>query len=158
MNSKNYLDELKSDFESLNLAVNSLKMSFDKCKIIGLKTIYNFEEQESFDSFTSKFARTSDIYTQKILKTIFYLLRENPKTFIDRANLAEKLEIIPSADQLITIRDLRNEIVHDYMPGELPGLYKEIFSNFNKLIASIEKTKGFAVNRGWVGGGLEKPQ
>ena len=84
MNSENYLDELKSDFESLDLAVNSLKMSFDKCKIIGLKTIYNFEEQESFDSFTSKFARTSDIYTQKILKTIFYLLRE---TFIERQTL-----------------------------------------------------------------------
>ena len=29
-----------------------------------------FEEQESFDSLSSKFARTSDIHAQRILKTI----------------------------------------------------------------------------------------
>ncbi len=82
--------------------------------------------------------------------TIFILLRENPKTFIDRANPAEKLEIIPSADDLISVRDLRNEIIHEYILEELPRIYKEVFSNYNKLISMIDKTKKYANNRNWL--------
>ena len=149
MNDENYLNQLKKDLNDLSIAVESLKLSFRKCEKIGIKQEYNFDEQESFDSFTSKFARTSDIYTQKILKTIFILLRENPKSFIDKANLAEKLEIIPSAENLISIRDLRNEIVHEYMLEELPRIYKEIFSNYDNLILAIDKTKKFISNRNW---------
>ena len=150
MKDKNYLDQLRNDMKDVETAVKNLNMSFEKCKKIGLKQNYNFEEQESFDSFTSKFSRTSDIYSQKILKTIFLLLRENPKSFIDRSNLAEKLEIIPSADDLIAIRDIRNEIVHEYIVEELPRIYKEIFSNYNKLIMAIDKTREFVNKRNWL--------
>ena len=150
MKDENYLNQLKNDLAHLGIAVESLRLSFAKCKNIGIKNSYNFEEQESFDSFTSKFSRTSDIYTQKILKTIFFLLRENPKSFIDKANLAEKFEIIPSADDLISIRDLRNEIVHEYILEELPKIYEEIFAKYSKLISAIDKTKEFVIKRNWL--------
>ncbi len=61
------------------------------------------------------------------------------------------MEIIPSADELISIRDLRNEIVHEYMPEELPRVYKEIFSNYNRLIILINKTREFVKKREWGG-------
>jgi hypothetical protein len=150
MNDKNYLLELKKDFGDLLISLESLNSSYDKCKSIGIKDSYNFAEQESFDSLSSKFARTSDIYTQKILKTIFILLREHPKSFIDNANLAEKLEIIPSADELIVIRDLRNEIVHEYKLIELPRIYKEIFSHFNNLVSAVNMTRIFLSDREWI--------
>ncbi len=149
MNDKNHLSKLNKDINDLTTSVESLKISFSKCKRIGIKQEYNFDEQESFDSFTSKFARTSDIYSQKILKTIFILLRETPKSFIDKANLAEKLEVIPSAENLISIRDLRNEIAHEYMLEELPRIYKEMFLNYDNLISSIDKTKEFIAKRNW---------
>jgi hypothetical protein len=150
MNTANYQLELKNDKNLLLTSVESMELSFEKCFKIGLKNKYNFEEQESFDSLSSKFARVSDIYTQKILKTIFMLLRENPQSFIDKANLAEKLSIIPSAENLIAIRDLRNEIVHEYSIEELPDIYKEIFSQYRNLIDSIKATESFVNERGWV--------
>jgi hypothetical protein len=150
MNTGNYQLELKNDKNLLLTSVESMELSFEKCFKIGLKNKYNFEEQESFDSLSSKFARVSDIYTQKILKTIFMLLRENPQSFIDKANLAEKLSIIPSAENLIAIRDLRNEIVHEYIIEELPDIYKEIFSQYRNLIDSIKATESFVNERGWV--------
>ena len=149
MNEKNHLSKLNKDLNDLTTSVESLKISFSKCKKIGIKQEYDFDEQESFDSFTSKFARTSDIYTQKILKTIFILLRETPNSFIDKANLAEKLEVIPYAENLISIRDLRNEIVHEYMLEELPRIYKEMFLYYDSLIMSIDKTKEFISKRNW---------
>ena len=150
MNTGNYQLELKNDKNLLLTSVESMELSFEKCFKIGLKNKYNFEEQESFDSLSSKFARVPDIYTQKILKTIFMLLRENPQSFIDKANLAEKLSIIPSAENLIAIRDLRNEIVHEYIIEELPDIYKEIFSQYRNLIDSIKATESFVNERGWV--------
>jgi len=147
---KNLLAELRKDMTELEIAVKGLKMSFEKCSSIGIKNNYNFEEQESFDSLTSKFSRTSDIYTQRILKTILLLLRENPKSFIDRANLAEKLEIISSADVLIAVRDLRNEIVHEYITAELSRIYKEVLNQYSNLIDAIVMTKKFIEQRGWL--------
>ena len=141
--------ELQRDLGDLVSAAESLALSYEKCKNIGVKDHYNFEEEESFDSLSSKFARTSDIFTQKVLKTIFLLLRENPKSFIDKANLAEKLEIIPSADRLILMRDLRNEIVHEYISSELLRIYKEVLGQYSSLIDAIETTKKNVQERGW---------
>jgi hypothetical protein len=143
------LAELQKDIAELNVAVEGLTMSFLKCNSIGIKNCYNFEEQESFDSLSSKFARTSDIYSQRILKTIFLLLRENPKSFIDKANLAEKLEILSSADSLIIVRDLRNEIVHEYVSSELARIYTEVLRQYPHLIEAIERTSAFVQQRGW---------
>jgi len=146
-----YLEKLNKDYDDLLLSLESLNASYKKCKKIDLKKKFTFEEQESFDSLSSKFARTTDIYTQKILKTIFLILRENPKSFIDKANLAEKLEIIPSADELISVRDLRNEIVHEYVLTELQRIYEGIFLNYTNFISAIDKTNLFVKVRGWVG-------
>lgn len=143
------LTELQRDINDLVSAAESLALSYEKCKNIGIKDHYSFEEEESFDSLSSKFARTSDILTQKVFKTIFLLLREPPKSFIDKANLAEKLEIIPSADRLILLKDLRNEIVHEYVASELSRIYKEVLDQYSNLIDAIVTTKKNVQERGW---------
>jgi len=94
----------------LEKAVETLNLSVDKYKVIIIKKEYTFEEMDSFDSLTSKFGRTSDLYTQKVLRTIWMLLHEPFVPFIDLLNKAEKMSLIKSADKLIEIRDLRNQI------------------------------------------------
>lgn len=87
------LKKLKEDIDILKSAINTLQYSYDKCRKIGVKTDYSLEELESFESLTSRFARLSDIMTQKIFKTIIELSLEDIYTFIDRLNYMEKLEI-----------------------------------------------------------------
>ncbi len=58
---------LKSEWDLLQQSVATLKLSVLKCQTIGIKEFYSFEELESFDSLTSKFNRTSDIFTQKVI-------------------------------------------------------------------------------------------
>ena len=140
---KKYIELLNNEIKLLENSVATFVASYEKCKKIGLKKEYNFGELESFDSFSSKFARTSDIFTQKVLKTIFFILRENTITFIDRANLAEKLCLITSADDLIEIRDLRNLIAHEYIPENIINLYQDIFNLSEPLLKSIEMTKKY---------------
>lgn len=124
----------------IDYAKHSLVLSLEKCRKIDLNTEISFEEQESLDSLNSKFARLFDILVQKILVSIILLNREEAKTFIDKANFAEKIGLIDSAKSLIDIRDLRNEIAHEYVIDDLIELYKKTIELSEHLIDIIDST------------------
>lgn len=136
------IEELKEDFSRLDRAVEMLKYSLQRCEKIGIKTDYSLEELDRFESLTSRFARTSDIYIQKIMKGIILILREEANTFIDRSNLFEKLEI-SNADDLKLTRDLRNEISHEYKVDDITEIFEAVIEYSHKLIEVIERTKAF---------------
>ena len=97
-----------------------------------------FEVEESCDALTSKFARVSDIFTQKVLKSFVILTREDAPTFLDRMNLCEKLGLVSSASDLIDIRDLRNMISHEYLSENLIEVYQECLKLSDKLVRAIQ--------------------
>ena len=140
---------LREEIVLLEKALNTLHLSIEKCaRIIG-KDEYSFEEMESLDSLTSKFGRTSDLYIQKVLRTIWMLLHEPFVPFIDLLNKAEKMELIASADQLLEIRDLRNQITHEYLPEALTELIPKVIDSCTSLFKNINQTRQFLNNRDW---------
>src|SRR5210317_507888 len=120
------LAQLSENFVLLEKSMTALDYSYDKCNAIGEKGEYDLEQQESFEALTSRFARTSDILTQKVFKTLFILLQENTKTIIDAANLLEKLEVLESADDLLNVRELRNQIAHEYVESDVKALFFDV--------------------------------
>jgi hypothetical protein len=144
------LNLLQSEWELLQSSVNTLQLSVQKCQVIGIKESYTFEELESFDSLTSKFNRTSDIFTQKVLRTIWMLLHEPFAPFIDMMNNCEKIGILQSADQMIEIRDLRNQIAHEYLPDAIRELVPECIELSANLLENIGICKLFLQSRGWL--------
>lgn len=140
---------LLEQLELLKKALETLHLSIEKCKLFIAKKQYTFEEMESLDSLSSKFGRTSDLYTQKVLRTIWLLLHESFVPFIDLLNKAEKIDLIHSADQLLEIRDLRNQITHEYIPEALTDLIPEVIDNCTHLIKNIEYTSQFVAKRNW---------
>lgn len=141
---------LKEEWQLLQKSILSLKQSLLKCKSIGLKNDYSFEEQESFDSLSSKFNRTSDLFTQKVLRTTWILLHEGFVPFIDTMNTAEKMNIIKNANEMISIRDLRNQIAHEYIPEALFALIPEVIELSDGLIENIDVCKQFLTKRDWI--------
>ena len=137
-----FAEELTEDLKRLDRSVEMLKYSLQRCRKIGIKEDYSLEELDGFESLTSRFARTSDIYTQKVMKGIILVLREEANTFIDRANLFEKLEIA-NAEDLKLIRDLRNEISHEYKVDDIAEIFEAVMEYCDKLIEVIDKTKVF---------------
>jgi len=141
---------LLEEKDLLEKAVETLNLSITKCKSIIGKEEYSFEEMESIDSLTSKFGRTSDIFTQKVLRTIWILLHEPFLPFIDFMNQAEKTGLILSADQMLEIRDLRNQITHEYLPEAITQLVPDVMEYSILLIRNIEKTQQFIAGRNWL--------
>jgi len=147
MNEEQLRNLLRAELESLRRAAASLQKSMAKCSRLTPSPRQSFEEEESFDALTSKFARCSDILSQKVIKTLVFLLREDAPTFVDRMNLCEKLGVIPSAQSLIEIRDLRNTIAHEYAVDDLLELYADALKLCPPLLEAARSAELFAADR-----------
>ena len=137
------LTQLIENFMLLEKSMTALAYSYEKCDDIGEKEEYDLEEQESFEALTSRFARTSDILTQKVLKTLFILLQENIKTIIDAANFLEKLEVIEKADDLLNIREIRNQIAHEYVDSDIKALFFDVLRYVPEIKKIIKNVKAY---------------
>jgi hypothetical protein len=103
------------------------------------------EELESFEAFCARFARTSAILIQKVFTTIFLLLKEPQQSVIDKIHRAEKLGITESAETLLEIRDIRNEISHEYADTSLIQIFQDVL----RLAPALKKAskKGMAFTK-----------
>jgi hypothetical protein len=138
---------LAKTLKILEQALDTLNYSIDVCNKIGTKNNYSYQELSEFEALTSRFARISDIVTQKLLKTIFIILKEETPTFLDRINLAEKLNMITSSSDLKQIRDIRNNITHEYLLDNLLDLYKEVLKMAPILLVNINKIKQYITEK-----------
>ena len=143
MNVSNLQSLLDLNWNVLKQALPSFERSLVKCRNLDFSPPISFETEESLDALSSKFSRVSDIFTQKVLKTLIFVLREDAPTFLDRMNLCEKLGIIPSAEEIIAIRDLRNIIAHEYLSENLVEIYMEIIRLSDSLLTAIIETENF---------------
>lgn len=86
-------------------------------------------QQLSFiDMMTFRFSKVQDSIGSKIFPIILNLLQEEAPAFIDKLNKLEQLGYITSADWWISLRELRNQIAHDY-PDE-PELVAQRTNDF----------------------------
>lgn len=139
---KLFLQQMEESILILDRAMDTLRHSFSTCSAINKKEDYSLKEQESFEALTSRFARTSDILTKKLLKTLFFLIHENPRTFLDAANLLEKIEIIENADDILNIRELRNQIAHEYVIDDLQELIADVLRfvpELERVVVNVKK-------------------
>lgn len=142
---------LQTEWHLLQASLETLLQSVEKCQAIGVKPEYTFEEQESFDSLTSKFNRTSDLFTQKIIRTTWMLLHEPFAPFIDMMNIGEKIRMLQCANQMIGIRDMRNQISHEYIPEAIRDLVPEVIELTIQLRENINYMRDFLTARNWIG-------
>lgn len=120
-----------------------LDFSYQKCRGLNLSKDLSEETLEDLEAFASRFARTADIFTQKVVAGLLLLLQEDIATFIDRMNFCEKIRLIPSADSLVEIRALRNAVAHEYRQTNLLELYGKILELTPNLNQSISLAKEF---------------
>jgi hypothetical protein len=126
---------LKSELKLMNDASSILEYSYKKCLKIKLKDQFTLKELDAFENLTSRFARLSDIVIQKVIKTIHAINLDDIATVRDSINVAEKMNLIKSARVMIEIRELRNSIVHEYMPDVI----KSIFISILRLTPHLQK-------------------
>ena len=135
---ENLKKQLDFDLSYLDRSMKVLEYSLKKAKKIGNKKEYVIEELDVYEALTSRYARTADILTQKIIKNLFMIMQEDAKTFIDRCNILEKLNIIDNAMELYNIRKLRNDIAHEYCISDISEIFTDVLE-YTEVLLSIAK-------------------
>lgn len=70
---------------------------------------------ERVDAFVGRFSRLQDTLGDKLLPALLNALGERVGAMIDNLDLAERLGLISSADDWLMMRNLRNQMVHEYV-------------------------------------------
>lgn len=101
--------------------------------------IEDFEILETFDSFTSRFARLSDIMAKKLVRSL--VLKDDPSFnggLMDFLNQAEKLGFISDANHWWVIRSLRNKEAHEYTEEDLRSYFSTIQKESSFVISETK--------------------
>lgn len=107
---------------------------------------------ERVEAFVGRFGRLQDTMGDKLLPLLLAALGEKLSAVIDNLDRAERLGLIQSADEWMTIRNLRNQMVHEYVEDPLVlvsamqtahEFVSALIEAGSKMIAEIER-------RGWV--------
>jgi len=144
MTQKEYVENLFEDLDQLDEALYWLKRSYGICKEIGIKEKYKEEEYDAFETLTSRFARTSDMVLQKAFRSLDKIEFEKEGTLLDVLNRAHKRGLIESIDEVREIRELRNDIAHEYVPTNLKDIFGDTLKFSGSLLEIIERIKKYS--------------
>jgi len=70
---------------------------------------------ERVEAFVGRFGRLQDTLGDKLLPMLLVALGEKPAAVIDNLDRAERMGLIKSSDEWITMRNLRNQMIHEYV-------------------------------------------
>ena len=100
--------------DRLNLAIRKITPLYPFTEEI-MKSIYD-EDLGYLELFTTRLGKLQDALGEKIFVLMLEFLGESMenKSFIDRLNKLEKLEILPSVTWWQDLRKLRNILTHEY--------------------------------------------
>ena len=142
MNQK-YVEILRENLNTLNLSVNWVQRSFEQTSTIGLKKEYTAEEFDKLENLASRYARTTDMLVNKVMRSIDTVESEDTGTIIDIMNRAEKRRLVSSAELLHTIKDLRNHIVHEYKIAEITRFFEDVLKYTPVLLEIVKNVNGY---------------
>jgi hypothetical protein len=118
-------------------ALIQLEKSFKKVSKLSpdINTLSD-EECETWEAFSSRFARASDILISKYFRAL--ILQADPGwrgTLRDSLDQVEKLKVISSADEWLSIRELRNSAAHEYTDEDLSHFHEKLRQKTPTLLA-----------------------
>ncbi len=107
---------------------------------------------ERLEAFTSRFARLQDTLGDKLIPALLEALNEKKRAQIDNLDAAERLGWLASVDEWQVMRQLRNQMVHEYIE-DLTVLVSAINTANHfvpVLILVVQNLKKEMLQRGWV--------
>ncbi len=106
---------------------------------------------ERVEAFVGRFSRLQDTLGDKLLPSLLAALGEKVAAAIDNLDRAERLGLLQSVDLWLTLRTLRNQMVHEYVedPAVLAGALQSGHDSVPMLLATADRMIAEIVQRGW---------
>lgn len=134
---------LNANLTGMRKSVHWLRRSYEKCSLIGVRQSYSEDEFDEFENLAGRFARTTDLIVNKVFRSIDAVELEEGGTVIDIVNRAEKRALVRSADRVRDLKDLRNDIVHEYETDDLRALFRQVLEATPELFEIAQRTERY---------------
>ncbi len=107
---------------------------------------------ERVEAFVGRFSRLQDTIGDKLLPALLIALGEKNAAVMDNLDRAERLGLIVSAEQWLTMRSLRNQMVHEYV--EDVAILTSALQSGHVFVATLvtagEKMSAEIARKGWL--------
>jgi len=130
-------------------SVEWLKVSLKRVETVNLQERWNEEDYERVETLFARYCRSVDILLNKVLRGLDFLELEEPLRKLDIVIRAEKRGFVESYDLLIEMKDLRNELSHEYIEEALKNRLEEVIEKSKHLLEITERIKTYIGKQGY---------
>lgn len=137
----------KSDIQLLLENAKTLKLSLEWLKhsmtlSTGIKDFENpsIEQYDLLESLTARYARVTDILFNKVFRNIARVEMSNATTLLDVLLFMEKTGLVGSVERARYLKELRNDIVHEYFLENINELFENVFNHCHELVSLADRT------------------
>jgi len=99
---------------------------------------YTPEEMEPYDAMSGRFIRAVEVSLKFFRTYERYLFAESSDTIRDLLNRMATVDLITSTQLWVAMRDVRNRIVHDYLPKDIKQIYDVIQNQFGNELKQLK--------------------
>ncbi|MDP7281502.1 MAG: nucleotidyltransferase substrate binding protein [Candidatus Poribacteria bacterium] len=99
---------------------------------------YTPEEMEPYDAMSGRFIRAVEVSLKFFRTYERYLFAESSDTIRDLLNRMATVDLITSTQLWVAMRDVRNRIVHDYLPKDIKQIYDSIQNQFGNELKQLQ--------------------
>lgn len=107
---------------------------------------------ERVEAFVGRFGRLQDTLGDKLLPVLLAAMGERASSAIDNLDRAERLGMLKSADDWMAIRNLRNQMIHEYIEDAtlLISALQAGHDHVSTLTSAADKMVAEIEHRGWL--------
>jgi len=120
-----------------------LNRSYSICKKIPNRAHFKPEEMDALETLCSRFTRSIDYLIRKVFRSIDDVEFENQGTLIDVVHNAEKRGLIESTEKMRDIKEIRNDIVHEYIQEGIQALFADVLENTPVVLDMMKQTMDY---------------
>ncbi|NCD40852.1 MAG: hypothetical protein EOL88_02045 [Bacteroidia bacterium] len=121
-----------------------LHRSWSKCKGINFDSDLPPDDYDDLEALASRYARACDIVYQKMFRCVDTIEMAPKGSLLDAVHRAEKRGFFESELQARQLRELRNEVVHEYASANLRYLLERIVGASQELLIIMDKAAAYA--------------
>lgn len=116
---------------------------------IAANQLDNLTEQQvaALDQYIYRFTKLQDTMGNRLFNDLLNYLAENSRNmaFIDKLNRLEQLEILPSSQEWLELRQLRNQLAHEYQDDQQKRaeVINLVFDQHSNLVTIFTRFKSY---------------
>ncbi len=120
-------------------SVNLVQASLTNLKKYNLKKKYTPKELEPYDALSDRYIRAVETCIKFFKSYEYYLYTISSETYRDLLLKMEKLNLISSVEIWVDMRDIRNRVVHDYLPNQVKNIFDLVMGEFANELFELKK-------------------